>query len=471
VRWTKREDILTEQTENLRLIDRVFLLGDIVARASDQLGQTGIVLGMRMFCDVRRADGSTLRRVPTAELQPLAACRPGALVVHQTAHWLGRVDEVYDNVQITFDDGSSCKVLRTGAESLSVHVPTMDEQTWFWPGMRVSASRDVLRRARWTRGSFRSSCARRPLGPSTCPSTWSHLDSAARRGGLMTAGTFPIGRYVGKQATVVKVQAAQAMVRWLAAAPVVGAETSIEPPPDMQRPSRLLELMQHHARSCWRLAEHATLPPAKADELAAAAAGEGGEDGEDGAEDGEDSEDGEDGEGAEGAGDRPAEGGAAAGGRPKHGRGSRRGNPSRSRRAGGKAVESTVEVMACHTRIDVVWQDGSRDDDEPATTYAPAKHVDGYYEFWPQDYVVHKADKDTAQGEAPVGVVASVDHGERICVITWRDKETDKERPEGEEAVARARALGRPCPCLSPPRCGLTPTFATGRPARGGACL
>ena len=52
VRWAKREDVRTEYTENLTLVDRVFLLGDIVARAADQLGQTGIVVGMRMFCDV-----------------------------------------------------------------------------------------------------------------------------------------------------------------------------------------------------------------------------------------------------------------------------------------------------------------------------------------------------------------------------------------------------------------------------------
>ena len=55
VRWSKRDNVLTEYTENLRLIDRVFLLGDIVARAADQLGQTGIVVGMRMFCDVKRS--------------------------------------------------------------------------------------------------------------------------------------------------------------------------------------------------------------------------------------------------------------------------------------------------------------------------------------------------------------------------------------------------------------------------------
>ena len=339
----------TEYTENLRLVDRVFLLGDIVARATDQIGQTGIVVGMRMFCDLRRSDGTKLKRVPTQLLQPLTACRPGALVVHMQSHWLGRVDEVYDNVQISFDDGSSCKVMRTGANTLSVHSPTMDEQTWFWPGMRVSASRDVLRRPKLTKGAFRSS-------------------------------------YVGKEATVVRVQAAQALVRWLAAAPVESADAehvSIDPPPDMQRPSRLLELTQHHSRLCWRLAEHATLLPEDAERLLI-----------------------ESGMGA-------AEAAAAA----------MTSAARKARSAGSKAKkpsprDTCVEVTACHTRVDVIWQDGSREDDIAATAFAPAKHVDGYYEFWPQDYVVGKAvDKDEPP---PVGVIESVNHAQRLCVITWR---------------------------------------------------
>ena len=113
VRWSKMENIKTKYTDNLQLLDRVFLLGDIVAHADNQLGQTGIVVGMRQFCNTSRHDGTELIKVPTKLLQPLAACRPGALVVHQHAHWLGRVDEVYDNVQITFEDGASCKVCAT----------------------------------------------------------------------------------------------------------------------------------------------------------------------------------------------------------------------------------------------------------------------------------------------------------------------------------------------------------------------
>ena len=352
VRWSKREDVKTEYTENLKLVDRVFLLGDIVARANDQLGQTGIITGMRMYCDCTRSDGTLLKRVPTSLLQPLAACRPGALVVHVQSHWLGRVDEVYDNVQIQFDDGSICKVLRTGANTLNVHTPTMDEQTWFWPGMRVSGSREVLRRAKWTKGQFRSS-------------------------------------YVNKEATVTRVQAAQALVRWLAAAPVWNADgtasevVSIEPPVDTQRPSRLLELTQHHARSCWRLAEHATLKPADAERLLAEQDG--------------------------GGGDGNGNGGSRRKGRKKQ-----------------TPVETCVEVVACHTRVDIVWQDGTKDMDGAATSYSPAKHVDGYYEFWPQDYVTGKASEPG--GEPPVGVIESVNHDQRICVITWRAPKLTQEQ-------------------------------------------
>jgi len=205
--------------------------------------------------------------------------------------------------------------------------------------MRVSASREVLRRAKWTKGAFRSS-------------------------------------YVGQQATVVRVQAAQALVRWLAATPVLGAEVSIEPPPEMQRPSRLIELFEHHARSCWRLGEHAILSPQEYEEYVVTEKNE-----------------------------RPS------------------GNlePFFARKQGESkklsTVDKCVEVVACHTRVDVIWQDGSVEMDGAATSYAPAKHVDGYYEFWPQDFIVGKSLNGQA---APVGVVQSVDHDQRLCVVIWR---------------------------------------------------
>ena len=237
--------------------------------------------------------------------------------------------------------------------------------------MRVSAAREVLRRAKWHRGSFKNT-------------------------------------YVGKEATVTKVQAAQALVRWLAAAPVWGSDgpddekVSVQPPIDMQRPSKLLELTQHHARSCWRLAEHAILRHADVDALLA--------------------------EQAEKRGEAP----------PKL-KGKKRKNTP---------VDMCAEVSACHTRVDVVWQDGTRDTDGAATAYAPAKHVDGYYEFWPQDYVVGKADEPG--GSPPVGVIESVNHDQRLCYVTWRGSSSPG--PEivpvyeiGIHAAAPTRGLAGGC--------------------------
>lgn len=100
VLWAKQEEPMIERIDDLQLADRVFLLGDIVSLADAQLAQTGVIVGMRMDCDLRCTDGVVLRHVSTELMQPLAACRPGALVLHAQARWLGRVDEVYDNVQV-----------------------------------------------------------------------------------------------------------------------------------------------------------------------------------------------------------------------------------------------------------------------------------------------------------------------------------------------------------------------------------
>ena len=391
VRWRQHDSALdagvrTEFTSELQLADRVFLLGDILTRASNQLGQTGIVVGMRMFCELHASDGSPLGRAPTTLLQPLAACRPGTLVLHRRALWLGRVDEVYDNVQISFDDGASCKILRTAANTLAVHSSTMDEQTWFWPAMRVSAVRrspaHCLRRSHRKLGAPRMphpsaslplplphpSLSLTLLPSSDCPRQTRDVLRRAKwlKGSFRSA-------YVGEQATVVRVQAAQALIRWLAATPTSDADANIDPtpPPEMQRPSRLVELREHHARACWRLGEHAALLPADYDALVAGRA--------------------------------ETEGTAAA----------------TRKKARKSPVDVCVEVRACHTRVDVIWQDGTTTNDAPATTFSPAKHVDGYYEFWPQDFVVGKTAETGSP--APVGLVESVDHDQRLCVVTWRD--------------------------------------------------
>lgn len=172
----------------------------------------------------------------------------------------------------------------------------------------------------------------------------------------------------------------------------------------MQRPSRLIELHQHHARLCWRLGEHAWLKPEDLAQLQVDASS------------------------------NLAEEVA-----------SRKKRKEKKRNA---ALETCVEITSCHTRVDVIWQavpfiscssrltcpgqrmiaqllmgaqDGSREMDIGATLLAPAKHVDSYYEFWPQDFIIGNSSGSASEGPAPVGVVQSVNHDQRLCVVTWRE--------------------------------------------------
>ena len=235
--------------------------------------------------------------------------------------------------------------------------------------MRVGASKETLRRAKWLKGDFRAA-------------------------------------YASKHATVMRVQAAQALVRWLTACPSEGSEAAatIEPPAEMQRPSRLLELHDHHARRCWRLGEHAAIKPEdlhrlRVEHTMASDISDGGHRSQ-----------------------------AVEGVRCSIDSGTTNSAATSVRRPKRKmsAVDSCVEVISCHTRVDVIWQDGSQENDLAGTMFAPAKHVDGYNEFWPQDFIVRKS---AAEGEAPpVGVVLSVDHEQRIAVVSWRLSEEERKR-------------------------------------------
>ena len=89
--------------------------------------------------------------------------------------------------------------------------------------------------------------------------------------------------------------------------------------------------------------------------------------------------------------------------------------------------------------------------DAAATLLAPAKHVDGYYEFWPQDFIVSTAAGAATGQSAPVGVVQSVNHDQRICVITWRE--------DGKREVVPVYEI------VSPPRTAMRATAVCAVPA------
>ena len=98
----------TEPNAELRVLDRAFLHGDIVARASDALGQTGNVTAVNVDVDLRFEDGTKVRHVSTKRLTHVRNFRPGHYAVYD--NWVGRIEEVCDDVTLRFEDGSECLV-------------------------------------------------------------------------------------------------------------------------------------------------------------------------------------------------------------------------------------------------------------------------------------------------------------------------------------------------------------------------
>ena len=69
-------------TPSWRVLDRAFIHGDVVARASNALGIQGVVVGVNVDADLQFADGSRTRGVSTRRLTQVRHFRPGHHVVH-----------------------------------------------------------------------------------------------------------------------------------------------------------------------------------------------------------------------------------------------------------------------------------------------------------------------------------------------------------------------------------------------------
>ncbi|PON89955.1 Ubiquitin-fold modifier-conjugating enzyme [Trema orientale] len=150
----------TESTQNingLTVIDRGFLHGDFVAAASDPTGQVGVVVDVNMSVDLLAHDGSIVKDVSSKELKRVRDFTVGDYVV--LGPWLGRIDDVLDNVTVVFDDGSVCKVMR--AEPLRLKPLSKnildDGHFPYYPGQRVRASSSsVFKNSRWLSGLWKA---------------------------------------------------------------------------------------------------------------------------------------------------------------------------------------------------------------------------------------------------------------------------------------------------------------------------
>ncbi|KAJ4834539.1 putative ubiquitin-conjugating enzyme E2 23 [Turnera subulata] len=223
VLWTDDTEQI-QSINDISVVDRGFLHGDYVASGSDPTGQLGVILDVDISVDLLAPDGSILRDISSKDLIRVREFAVGDYVV--LGPWLGRVDDVLDNVTVLLDDGSSCRV--AGAEPLrlkpiSKSIFDEDEQFPYYPGQRVKAtSSSVFFNSKWLSGSWRAS------------------------------------RLEG---TVTKVTAGSVFVYWIASAGY-GPDSSTSPAEE-QNPNSL-KLLSCFEHANWQVGDWCLLPPSVA---------------------------------------------------------------------------------------------------------------------------------------------------------------------------------------------------------------
>lgn len=147
----------TQKFSDVKVVDRGFLHGDFVAAASEPTGQVGVVFDVNISVDLLAPDGSTIKDVSTKDLKRIRDFTIGDHVV--LGPWLGRIDDVFDNVTVLFDDGSVCKVTKADPTQLKPISKNILEDGHFpyYPGQRVRASSSsVFKNSRWLSGLWKA---------------------------------------------------------------------------------------------------------------------------------------------------------------------------------------------------------------------------------------------------------------------------------------------------------------------------
>ncbi|KAG5406355.1 hypothetical protein IGI04_012474 [Brassica rapa subsp. trilocularis] len=399
-----------QDVNNVTVVDRGFLHGDYVASSSDPTGQVGVVVDVDMSVDLLALDGSTHKDISTKELKRVRDFCVGDYVVH--GPWLGRIDDVLDNVTVLFDDGSMCRVLRAEPLQLKpVSQSNLEEDANFpyYPGQRVKAtSSSVFKSSRWLSGLWKPN------------------------------------RLEG---TVTKVTAGSIFVYWIASAGF-GPDSAVSPPEE-QSPSNLT-LLSSFTHANWQVGDWGLLPSVNQsatiplhkhvsklrlyDSQAKRA------DREQNKSDLKD----------ELSEEKSEPVGITAEALPKeitvsstskepahepwplHRKKIRKLVIRKDKRVKKKeeSFERALLIVSSRTLVDVAWQDGTVECRREATTLIPIE-TPGDQEFVPEQYVVEKASDDDDNTTEPkrVGVVKSVNAKERTASVRWLKPRLTAEEP------------------------------------------
>lgn len=210
----------TDKINDITLVDRTFLHGDMVSSITDPTGQLGLVVDVNIKVDLLASNGEIIINVPSKDLVRIRKFSAGDYVI--SGIWLGRVDDVLDNVTVLFDDGSICKVLKADQLKLQpVKKPITDDGSCpYYPGQRIRAvSSSVFKSSRWLSGLWKPSCI---------------------------------------EGTVCRVETASVVVYWIASANI-GFGSSSFAPPEQQNPKDLI-LLDCFSHADWQLCDFCLLP-------------------------------------------------------------------------------------------------------------------------------------------------------------------------------------------------------------------
>ncbi|QCE08708.1 ubiquitin-conjugating enzyme E2 O [Vigna unguiculata] len=438
----------TQNFSDVEVVDRGFLHGDFVAAASDPTGQVGVVVDVNICVDLLSHDGSIIKDVSSKNIQRIRDFTVGDYVV--LGPWLGRVDDVLDNVTVLFDDGSVCKVSKADPLNLKPISKNIVEDGHFpyYPGQRVRASSSsVFKNSRWLSGLWKAN------------------------------------RLEG---TVTKVTVGSVFVYWIASAGY--GPYSSTAPAEEQSPKNL-KLLSCFAHANWQLGDWCLLPSSVLSSSASMDKGMSKLELNDSANNELDSNqtgsgcDSEEATVEETNGNKdtmeldPADTLEGNDGHEKS-------NPSRDsssccssisvskepvheawplhrkkirkvvirkeKRARKKeeSFEKALLIANTRTKVDVAWQDGTIGHELNSTSLIPIDNP-GDHEFVSEQYVVEKTsdDGDDISEARRVGVVRSVNAKERTACVRWLKKVARAEDPrefDSEEVVSVYELEGHP---------------------------
>ncbi|KAL9244843.1 hypothetical protein vseg_018564 [Gypsophila vaccaria] len=430
--WMDDSETVHHRNE-LTVVDRGFVHGDYVASASDPTGQIGLVVDVNMTVDLLALDGSIVKGVSSRELQRVRDFTVGDYVV--SGPWLGRVDDVLDNVTVLFDDGAVCKIHEAEPLRLKPIKNNIleDGHCPYHPGQRVKArNSSVFKEAQWLSGRWK-----------------------ANR---------------GLEGTVIKVTVGSVYVHWIASAGY-GPDSSVSPASE-QSPKNL-KLLSCFSHAHWQLGDWCFHPSvglsssiplevslsklrlkkSDSDHMQHDAEEVTPEEASDHAEsvdpDGVGTSDGVDGN-------------APSNILPKqkdnvqetwHGQRKKLRKIVVKREKKQRKKEQTFErallIVNTQTKVNVAWQDGVLEQGLDSTSLIPIESP-GDHDFVAEQYVIEKAvddDDDETSETRRVGVIRGVDAKEKTACVNWLKQVAQPEDPrefEKEEIVSVYELEGHP---------------------------